>query len=174
MATITEERIQAPTRYLFTSDEYVRMHEGCIFEEDDRVELVEGEIIQMSPIGDRHMRCVIYLDELLSEALGRRAIVSAQNPVHIGTRNYPQPDVVVLRPEWRRRTGVPISTDVLLLVEVSDSSFRFDSTVKLPMYARIGVPEVWIVNLNADIVLRYTRPSEEGYGSLTTLSLIHI
>ncbi|MEJ7653127.1 MAG: Uma2 family endonuclease [Chloroflexia bacterium] len=168
MAIITEERVQAPTRYLFSSDEYVRMHEGCVFEEDDRVELVEGEIIQMSAIGDRHMRCVNNLNKLLVMTLVDEAIVSVQNAVHLGMRNFPQPDVVVLTSESGLQPRVPTESDVLLLVEVSDSTLNFDSKIKLPMYARVGVPEVWIVNLNADTELRHNDPAEEGYGSLTT------
>ena len=142
------------------------MAEAGILTEDDRVELIEGEIVQMSPIGPRHAACVIVLTRRLVLALGDRALVSPQNPVRLPLDTEPQPDVVVLRPRddgYARAHARP--EDVLLLVEVADTSYRYDSGLKLRLYARTLIPEVWIVDLERDAVEVHRRPEHEGYAS---------
>jgi Uma2 family endonuclease len=151
-------------RRRFTVEEYYRMAQVGILGPTDRVELIEGEIVQMSPIGILHGTCVVALTEALTRSLGERALLSPQNPVRLPSDTEPQPDVVLLRPPlsqyWARR---PQPEDVLLLVEVADTSYRYDRYVKLPLYARAGVPEVWIVDLAHAVVEVFREPGPAGY-----------
>src|SRR5437870_5311061 len=135
------------TKKLFTVDEYYRMLDVGIFTEDDRVELIEGEIIQMSPIGKKHASCVNRATDLFTAAFRGRAIVSVQNPLRLNTYNEPVPDIVVLKfREDYYETQSHTPDDTLFTVEVSDSTLRYDTKIKLPIYARTGVVEVWIEN----------------------------
>jgi Uma2 family endonuclease len=148
----------------FSVEEYYRMAAAGVLSEDDRVELVEGEIIEMSPIGSRHAACVGRLTELLGRLARNVAIVWVQNPVHIDDHSEPVPDVTLLR---RRddfyAQAKPGAADVLLLVEVSDSTLGYDRQVKVPLYARAGVPEVWLVNLPGEVIEVYARPADGRY-----------
>ena len=158
------------TKKLFTVDEYYRMVEAGILAPTDRVELIEGEVIQMSPIGNRHVGCVNRAMELFISALRGRATVSVQSPLRLGKYNVPQPDVIVLKPRADYYSSKPqTGQDVFFLVEVSDTTFRYDTTVKLPIYARNGVPEVWIENLQKDVLLVCREPSGEAYKTQLTL-----
>ena len=151
------------TRRRFTVDEYHRMAEAGILGEDDRVELLEGEIVEMSPIGWRHQACVNRLNQRLVPALRGRAIVQPQGPIRLGEDSAPQPDLVVLRPRADfYAEGGPGPGDVLWLIEVSDTSLRYDRDVKVPLYARHGVPEVWVVDLEGEQVVVYRGPRPEG------------
>ena len=152
-------------RRLFTVDEYVRMCETGIIAEDDRVELIEGEIVEMSPIGQPHAALVANLNRLLVRAVGDRAVVWIQGPVRIPPRSLPQPDLALLRPRSYKRESTT-TADVLLVVEVADSSRRYDRTVKLRLYARAGIPEYWIVDAKTENVEIYRSPSGEQYGDL--------
>lgn len=158
------------TRRKLNVDQYRRMAEAGILGRDDRVELIEGELIDMAPIGQDHAAAVDGLAYALIMACGDRAIVRVQGPVRLDHRNEPQPDFAVLRPRPDRyRTGEPPGpADILLLIEVSDSSLRFDRAVKLPLYARTGVAEVWIVDLQRRLLDAYTRPIDAGYADLAT------
>ena len=148
------------TRHKLTVDDYYRMVDAGILGEDDRVELIDGEIIDMAPIGVGHASVVSRITRALVIACGDRAVVSVQNPVRLDDSNEPQPDFAVLRPRVDfYETRHPGPADVLLLVEVSDTSFRYDSTVKLPIYAQAGIAEVWIVDLRDRVVQTYQRPS---------------
>lgn len=149
-------------RRLFTVEEYDRMAEARIFGPDDRVELVEGEIVEMSPIGDPHAASVTSLTRLLVLALGARAVVLAQNPVRLPPRSKPQPDLALLRPRSYFSLG-PAAEDVLLVVEVADTSLGYDRTVKQRLYARAGVPEMWIVDTDGQAVELYRDPGPAGY-----------
>jgi Uma2 family endonuclease len=155
MATQVERR-------RFTVDDYHRMAEAGILTEDDNVELIEGEIVLMSPIGGRHMARVNELNWLLSRQLGDDVRVSVQNPVRLGPYSEPEPDLAVIR---ARDYGgeLPTPEDVLLLIEVADSSTTYDREVKLPMYACAGIPETWLAVLPDDLIERHTEPSELGY-----------
>jgi Uma2 family endonuclease len=138
------------------------MGEVGILHEDDRVELIHGEIVEMSPIGGRHVQCVSRLTRLLSRFVEYRYLVSVQSPVRLGRRQEPQPDLaVVLDREYGR--SLPGPQDVVLLVEVADTSLPHDREVKLPIYARDGIPEVWLVNLVDETFECYTDPSGNGY-----------
>src|SRR5262245_57646223 len=132
----------------FTVDEYHRMGAAGIFSEEERVELIEGEIITMSPIGTAHAACVNRLTALLIRKLGSRAIVSIQNPVRLNNRSEPQPDIVILKPRVDfYASATPTPKDVILAIEVSDTTVRYDRSIKVPLYARTKVPEVWIARL---------------------------
>ena len=152
------------TPYRFTRVDYHRMVDAGILHEDSPVELIEGEILEMSPIGRRHRAGVDRLTRLFTGALGDRAIVRVQSSVVLGVRNEPEPDVVLLRPRadfYADADETP--DDVLLIVEVADSSLEYDLRTKAPMYARYGVPELWIVDLNHDQVLLFRDPTPHGY-----------
>jgi Uma2 family endonuclease len=159
-------------KHRFTVEEYHKMGEAGIFSEDDRVELVGGEIVEMAPIGDRHVECVIRLNRLLNRWLilespsgFEGAAVSVQNPVALFADGEPQPDVALLR-DRGGKTGVPDPEDVIFVVEVADTSLEYDRMVKLPLYARAGIPEAWLVDLRHDIVEVHADPGARGYGAV--------
>lgn len=140
------------------------MVEAGILREDDRLELLRGEIIQMSPIGSRHAATVNRLVRVFSQKLGDRIILAAQNPVELDDYSEPQPDIALLNPrDDFYEAGHPKPEDVLLLVEVADSTVRFDRTVKIPLYAEDRITEVWLVNLPAQCIEVYRQPTAEGY-----------
>lgn len=150
--------------YPLTVDDYHAMAEAGILEEDARVELIDGQLVEKMPIGPDHIRIVNTLTELAIRRAADRVEVSIQNPVRLGRYTEPEPDVVLLRRD-RDRTRIPEPDDVLLLIEVADSSVAFDRAVKLPRYAKAGVPEVWIVNVPDACVECYHNPRENGYAS---------
>ncbi len=153
-----------PTRHRVTVDEYQRMGEAGVFHPEARVELIEGEVIDMAPIGNRHATSVRRLTKLLSDAVGDRGIVSVQNPLRIGGHSQPQPDLALLAPRTDfYASAPPVAADALLVIEVADSSARFDREIKLPLYARHGVPEVWIVDLDALRLRLCRRPQGDAY-----------
>jgi Uma2 family endonuclease len=156
------------SRHRFSVEAYYRMAECGILPHDARVELLDGEIVEMAPIGDRHAACVDWLTHALATTVAEQAIVRVQNPVRLGPRSEPQPDVTLLRfrPDFYR-AGHPGPADVLLLIEVGDSSVAFDREVKTPLYAGAGIPEVWIVDLLADCIEVYRRPGARGYAEVT-------
>lgn len=156
------------TRRLFTVSDYYRMGEAGVFGPDERVELLEGEILRMNPIGPRHANCVDALTHLFVARLGDRVDVRIQNPVRLSEISEVQPDVALLRRD-RDKAVHPGPSDVFLLVEVADSSVAFDRRVKLPLYARAGIPEVWIVDLPAAAVEVYREPQITGYSISTQL-----
>ncbi len=153
-------------KHWFTVAEYDRMGEAGILAEDDRVELVEGEIIEMSPIGRRHAACVARLTNLFGKLLRESAIVWVQNPIVLNDYSEPQPDITLLsrRDDFYERS-LPTPDDVLLIVEVSDTTLEYDRQIKVPLYARAGIAEVWIINLMADQVEIYAQPENDTYQS---------
>jgi Uma2 family endonuclease len=151
-------------RRRFTTDEYHRMGESGILTEDDRVELIAGEIVEMTPIGSRHQACVDRLNELLTRQMAQGAVIRVQGPIRLGEHSEPQPDLVLLR----RRTDFyatshPGPQDILLVVEVADTSASYDREVKLPLYSRHGILEVWLVDLERENVEVFREPSTSGY-----------
>ena len=151
------------TKKLFTVDDYHRMADIGIIHPEERVELIDGEIIRMSPRGYRHTMCVERSIELLVRGLGDRAVVGPGSPVRLSNWTEPEPDVVVFKSREhyrRRRRGLE---DVLLILEVSASSLRFDQNIKLPRYAAAGIPEVWIADLQNDILHVHREPSGQAY-----------
>lgn len=167
MAVAAEpERVAEGRRYRFTVDEFARMGEAGIFTEDDRVELIDGEILEMTPIGALHAAVVSRLTELLVTRLAGKAYVSVQNPIRLGDHTEPQPDLVVAR----RRDSLytdrhPEARDIHLVIEVADPSLRYDKQEKVPRYGRAGVPETWLVDLDAREVTVYTDPGPGAYAN---------
>ncbi len=151
-------------RRLFTVDEYYKMAQAGILHEDDRLELIEGEIVEMAAIGSRHAGCVNRIAQVFYARLGGRAIVSVQNPIRLSERSEPQPDLTLLRPRPDfYSTAHPGPEDMLLLIEVADTTEDYDRDVKIPLYARYGIPEVWLVYLALDSIEVYRGPAPEGY-----------
>ncbi len=152
------------THRRFTVDEYHRMAEAGILGEDDRVELLDGEIVQMSAIGPRHARCIDDITRLFVRRAGDTVIVRVQNPVTIDINGEPEPDLALLvrRPDRYGDTH-PGPGDTLLVVEVADASLSYDRGRKVPAYARTGIPEVWIVDLTTDRIEVYREPHGETY-----------
>jgi Uma2 family endonuclease len=152
------------TRHRLTVTDFHRMGEAGILHEDDRVELIEGELIDMAPIGSRHASKVIQLTALFNALLSGRAIVSPQNPVRLGTYSEPQPDIAILRfRDDYYAAALPQPEDVLLLVEVADTTLQYDRDIKMPLYARHGIPEVWLVDVQHERVEMYLEPGSDGY-----------
>lgn len=156
-------------RKKFTVEQYHQMMDSGILTEGDRVELLQGEIIEMSPIGRQHAACVDRLTELFVGELSAKAIVRVQNPIQLSDRSEPQPDFAILqrRPDFYADSH-PQPQDIFALVEVSDTTVEFDRTVKVPLYAKDNIAEVWIIDLNAGIVQVYREPSAMGYQQLQT------
>ena len=160
----TQDRVSDVPRYRFTVDEFARMGEAGIFTEDDRVELIDGEIREMTPIGPPHAGTVNRLSELLVTRLAGRANVIVQNPIRLNRHTEPQPDLVVARRREDFYAGRhPEPGDVLLVIEVADSSLRYDRAEKTPRYGRAGIPETWLVDIEAGTVTAYTEPGPQGY-----------
>jgi Uma2 family endonuclease len=147
----------------FTVDEYYRMAEIGILSEDDRVELIEGEIIDMAPMGDRHANCLRRLDTLLNRRLRETALVSTQCPIHINDLTEPEPDIALLKMRDDFYAEHPRAQDVLVAIEVSYPSTEYDRGVKLPLYARAGITEAWLVDLIEETIEVYTQPVNGEY-----------
>lgn len=155
---------QEPKPHKITVAEYFRMGEIGVLEPEAKVELVEGEIIDMAPIGSPHASRVKRLLHLFASAIGDRAILSAQDPVILGDLSAPEPDLALLRPRLDFYAQQhPSSEDVLLVIEVADSSLRYDRERKIPLYARFAVPEVWLVDVNGRHLDVYRQPDEGLY-----------
>lgn len=152
------------TKKLFTVRDYHRMAEAGIFEPEERVELIEGEILEMSPLGHRHMICVNRANRLFITRFGDRAIVSVQNSLELSDYSEPQPDIVVLKPRADDYAGKRIhAEDTLLVVEIAQTTLAYDQRRKLPLYAAAAVPEVWIEDLKNDLLLVYRQPIRNTY-----------
>jgi Uma2 family endonuclease len=151
-----------PSRHVWTVESYHQMAESGLLTEDDRIELIEGELLDMAPIGSKHANWVNRFNQVFfTSALGRYEI-SIQNPVILGTRNEPQPDVMLLK-KANYMNALPTAADVLLIVEVSDSTLEYDRDVKLGIYARHSIPEVWLLDVNRLELLVYREPADGQY-----------
>jgi Uma2 family endonuclease len=154
-----------PEKRYFNVDEYYRMAQAGVLTPDDRVELIEGEIVKMSPIGSPHAACVSRLNSLLQSMLRRKAIVSVQNPVRLNDFSEPVPDVTLLQPRKDFYSSQhPRPTDVMLIIEVAETTVISDRHVKVPLYARNSIPEVWLVNLPKKLIEKYCEVAEGRYG----------
>jgi Uma2 family endonuclease len=156
---------------LLSNEEYHQMVGAGILSEDERVELIQGEILEMSPIGNPHAACLRRLLRLLSPSLGLDVMIDVQNPIHLPEeRSEPQPDLVLLR---AREDGYaaepPTAGDILLVVEIADSSLAYDRDVKVPLYGRSGIPETWLLDLPGDSIVIYRRPGPQLYQSIVRL-----
>jgi len=153
--------VAAPSRHLISVDAFTRMGETGILGSADRVELIDGEIIDMSPIGVLHAAIVARLASTLSQRLGEQAVVWCQNPLRLGDLSAPEPDIAVLRARGDYYTTAhPTPADVLLVIEVAESSLEYDLRTKVPLYARHGIPEVWVI----DAATRRTRVFRHSAG----------
>lgn len=150
-------------RHRFTVREYHAIADAGLLSEDDRVELIEGEIVDMAPVATRHLACVVTLTHLLIEKSGGRYFVSVQTPVVLDEDNEPQPDLSLLKTRPDPAGSLPGPGDVLLVVEVSDTTLAYDRDVKLPLYGRSGIPEAWIVDLASRRIEIHSKPSPDGY-----------
>ena len=155
--------IQA-TKKLFTVDEYYRMVEAGILTGQDRTELIDGEIIEMSAMGSRHAAVVTRVNDMFVSLFKGKALLRPQLPLRLNEFNEPEPDIAVLKPSQDcYASRHPGPADVFLVLEISDSSLKYDRDIKLPIYAAAGVPEVWIADLPNDALLVYRDPSGKGY-----------
>jgi Uma2 family endonuclease len=150
-------------RRLISVRDYHQMAKVGILGEDDRVELIEGELIQMAPIGGSHLQLVNLLTRLLVRKVGDDGVVSPQNPISLYPDSEPEPDLVVLRPECLYREEVPGVADVLLLIEISSSTLDYDRGVKVPLYAKHGVTEVWLFDTSTRSMTVFLDPTATGY-----------
>jgi Uma2 family endonuclease len=154
-------------RRRFTADEYHRMAEAGILGEDERVELLDGDVVEMSPVGDRHVEAVNRCTDLFAVlVVARRVRLSTQNPVRLGPHNEPQPDVALVPPGV---LGAPRLGEILLAVEVGDTSVDDDRATKVPLYARAGVPETWLLDVVAGELEVHREPGPDGYARAYTL-----
>lgn len=158
------------TKHRFTTKDYYRMAETGLLKPDARVELLDGEIIDMSPIGPPHGGATKRLNRFFTGVARSRWLVAVQDPVHLDEHSDPQPDLMLLRPapdDYSTRHPGP--KDVLLLIEVADTSLDYDRGKKLPAYGRAGIPEVWIIDLLEQTIEIYRQPHAAGYGSIAVL-----
>ena len=159
---------QSIPRRVIRLAEYHKMIDAGVFHEDDRMELIEGELIQMAPIGGAHMQLVNLLAHTLYGQLAGAGVVSTQNPIALPPDSEPEPDIAVLRPECLRRKEVPHAQDVLLLIEIAATTLEYDRDVKIPLYAKHGIPEVWIFDESARVVSIYREPARTSFRRLLT------
>ncbi len=153
-------------RYRFSRADYHQMARVGILEPRARVELIDGDILEMSPIGRRHMACVDRLTRIFVRGVADAAIVRVQGSIALDEHGEPEPDLVLLRPRddfYADADATP--TDVLLIVEVADSSEAYDRQTKAPLYARHGIPEVWVASLNRDQIILHRNPTPDGYAT---------
>ena len=166
------ERPETPTRRRFDADAYYRMAEAGVLGDPRRVELIDGEIIDMAAIGSPHAAITNRLVRAFAAAVAEGStLMSVQSPLRLDRYNEPEPDVMLLRPRADDyRASHPTAADVLLLVEVSETSLAYDRATKLPLYARFSVPEVWIVDLVGAAVETYREPKDGAYASRQRLA----
>lgn len=155
------------TRRQFTVHDYARMRETGILTEDDRVELLDGAIYVMSPVGPLHVGLVNKLNKLLTRQVGDAGLVSIQNPIRLNNYSEPQPAIAILQPRDDYYTSaLPAPDAVLLIIEIADSSLDYDRDEKLPRYAEANIREVWIIDVHKQIIEQYMQPLQNEYTRL--------
>lgn len=158
--------INAPKRR-FSVEEYHRLAELGILKEDDKVELVQGEIVEMSPIGPKHASTVNRIVRLLTKIFDTKYIISSQNPVQLGLDSEPEPDIVILKERADfYASGHPKAEDAIFIIEVADSTLQYDTEVKLPLYAQSGIAEYWVVDLQNHQLIIHSRLADAAYQQL--------
>jgi len=157
-------------RHQFTVKQFHQMAETGILSENERIELIRGEMIDMSPIGTRHAGCVLFLTHLLGLLLGERALINVQNPMELDETSQPQPDIALLkpRPDFYRNSH-PQPEDIFLLIEVADTTVKYDREVKIPLYAEANISEVWLIDVNQEIIEIYRNPLQGVYQDIQEL-----
>lgn len=168
MATATMPTQLEREPWRFSIEDYERMFEIGVLNEDSHVELIDGEVLAMSPMGLLHRAVVRRLNTMFARHLLDKVELSPQLPVVIRPRSMPEPDYALIRlSDDDYIAGLPGPSDILLVIEVADSSVRFDRQVKMPLYARAGIQEMWLVDLTRDVVVVATEPSPDGYRNVT-------
>lgn len=158
------DRSAIAPKFKFTTQQYQLMHEAGFFDDGDRLELIDGEIKIMSPIGRKHATCVARLTDLFVNRLFRKAIIWPQNSIRLKDNSEPQPDLAILKfRDDFYEAGLPTPEDILLIIEVADSSIDYDRDVKSPLYSTAGIPEMWLFDVNQKIIEAYSQPSRFGY-----------
>ena len=153
--------VAVAARRRFTVDEYHRMAEAGILTEDDRVELIDGQIVEMSPVGDPHVVAVTRCGRAFAPAwVAGRLTLHTQDPIRLDRHNEPQPDLALARPGVE---AAPRPGEILLAIEVADTSLEYDRAVKVPLYARAGIPETWVLNVRDRVLEVYREPRPAGY-----------
>lgn len=153
----------------FRVDEFRKMTEAGILPEESGWEIIDGYLIDKMTIGSKHLSVVNRLNRILINLVGEQAIVSIQNPVHLDDYNEPEPDISILKPRQDDYAeSLPIASDALMLIEVSDSNIRYDRDIKVKLYAEAGIVEIWLVNLIEDTIERYSSPLNGRFGSVET------
>lgn len=156
------------SKYHFSAAEFERMGEAGVFTKDARLELIEGEIIERSPIGSRHAACVKFLSRFLNRTVGDIALVSTQNPIRLDDFSEPEPDLALLRlRDDFYRDAHPTPADVMLIIEVADTTLAYDREVKVPLYAKAVIEEAWIINLAEEQVEIYSGVANGAYQTIT-------
>ena len=156
--------LEPARKRLLSVADFHKVGDAGVFAPDERVELIEGELVAMPPIGPAHASLVDDVAGALFEAIGKRAVIRVQGPVRLSDRSEPQPDIALLRSrEDRYRTAHPEPGDTLLAIEVADSTLIHDRDVKGPLYAKHGVPETWLIDVQGERLIVYRQPSERGY-----------
>ena len=156
-------------RHRITAEDYHRMGAAGVLAPDARVELIDGEVIDMAPIGSRHWSVVNRLDRLLHQAVGDAAIVSSQSSFRLGPHSEPQPDLALFKPrDDFYAMALPTAADALLVIEVADTTARYDREIKLPLYARHGIGELWVVDLDANLLRMFNAPHADGYAQASS------
>lgn len=170
MATMATDSFSL-RRHLLTVTDYHRMGDTGILEPDDRVELISGEVLDMSPIGSLHAAFVAALAEHFSRVSARTCTVWSQNPIRLGDMSEPQPDITLVKPRTDFYAAAhPTADDVLLIVEVAETSLAYDLGVKVPLYAQHGIPEVWVIDVTTRITHRFRGPGPAGYAEQTSIA----
>ena len=152
----------------FTVDECLAMLEAGVLDEDDRIELIDGELLIMAPISDNHEETTDWLNWLCGRAFGERAMVRVQGSIRLNNMSAPQPDIAILRRRRLGEAGAYFPEDIFLVIEVANTSLRYDSGPKLARYAAAGIVELWVVNLRDGLVTAYTGPSGSEYANVRT------
>ena len=161
--------LETVQRRKLSVDDFHRIGAAGILGEDDRVELIDGEMMEMAPIGSVHLAMVNRLSRMLNRGAGTQAIVSTQNPIALPPRSEPQPDVALLKPRADDYKGsLPAAADVLLVIAVSDTTLAYDRDIKTPLYARHGIPEVWIFDIQGGVLMVNRDPAPNGYQHVST------
>ncbi|AUC62336.1 putative dioxygenase [Cyanobacterium sp. HL-69] len=158
-------------RKKFAIEEYHQIITSGVLKEDYLIELINGEIFEMSPVGFKHASCVKKINYLFAEKLGSKVIIGVQDPIKLNNNSEPQPDIVLLKPRKDfYANDHPTVEDIFLLIEVADSSIDYDRTFKIPIYAENKVQEVWLVDLNQNLLEVYQNPQKNYYQNITKLS----
>jgi Uma2 family endonuclease len=157
------------SRRLLTVEEYHKIGRAGVLGEDDRIELIDGEMIKMAPIGSRHVAKLNRFARFLYRSVGEEAIISIQNPIVLPPHNEPQPDIALLKPRSDDyETKLPGVEDVLLLIEIADTTMAYDRDAKIPIYARQGIAEVWLLDVQTQSLSIFLDPGPKGYRRLLT------